>query len=279
MSEAAFEFSHHAMGTRFGVRIAAADAAWARQLAADAFRELERLERELSRFVPESDVSRINRLAVGETLRIGAAAYECLRLAAEVSAQTGGAFDVTAQLGRPVTAGALEVHPDTNAVTVRADGVRVDLGGIGKGYAVDAMVEVLERWEAESALVQGGESTVRGIGLAPDGGPWQAALRDPADEAAPLAVVVLGARALSGSGVAVHGPHIVHPHSGRPAGGHSAAWALADSAARADAFSTAFIVMDDAEVEACCAAHPEVGAAVLSKGRDAASIRYFGNWG
>jgi thiamine biosynthesis lipoprotein len=275
LSGATFEFTCRAMATAFGLRIISADPAWARDLAADAFRELERLEGELSRFMPDSDISRISRLTAGRRLRIGVGAYECLRIAAEVSAETGGAFDVTAQAGRPVTAGALEVDPDENAVTLRANGVRVDLGGIGKGYAVDAMVGVLERWGVEAALVQGGESTVRAIGLAPDGAPWRAALRDPAGGAESLATVALDARSLSGSGAALHGAHIIEPRTGRPASGHAAAWALADTAARADALSTAFMVMDDAQVAAFCVAHPQVGAAVLG---GATPVRRFGRW-
>jgi len=276
VSRQVFQFSRPAMGTTFGLRIVAADAAAARQLARDAFAELEQLERELSRFLPDSDVSRINRLPTGGTLRIGVSAYECLRIAAEVGVQTGGAFDVTAPPGRPVTPGALEVHPDENAVTVRADGVRVDLGGIGKGYAVDAVVELLLRWDVEAALVQGGESTVRAVGLAPEGGPWRAALRNPQSDAEPLGTVALGTRALSGSGSALHGAHIVDPRTGRPAA-RSAAWAMAPSAARADALSTAFMVMDDAQVAACCAADPQIGAAVPGPGEEA--VRYSGRWG
>jgi thiamine biosynthesis lipoprotein len=124
--------------------------------------------------------------------------------------------------------------------------------------------------------VQGGESTVRGIGRAPDGGPWRAALRDPEDEARALASVEIGARALSGSGVTLHGEHIIDPRTGRPARCRTAAWAMADCAARADALSTAFMVMDDAQVAAFCAAHPQAGAAVPA---GAASVRCFGRWG
>ena len=278
MSRQEFQFSRPAMGTAFGLRIVASDAALADELARDAFAELERLERELSRFLPDSDVSRINRLPAGRTLRIGVGAYECLRMAAEVGAQTGGAFDVTAQPGRPVTPGALEVHPDKNAVTVRAEGVRVDLGGIGKGYAVDAVVEMLLRWDVEAALVQGGESTVRAIGRAPDGGAWRAALRNPQADGEPLGTVALGARSLSGSGAALHGAHIIDPRTGRPAAFRSAAWAMAECAARADALSTAFMVMEDAQVAACCDADPRLGAAVLGAG-EGASLSRFGRWG
>ena len=70
--------------------------------------------------------------------------------------------------------------------------------------------------------------------------------------------IVLRERALSGSGTEVKGQHILDPRTGKPAGGHVAAWAAHRSAALSDALSTAVMVMSTDEVEAFCAAHPEV---------------------
>ena len=88
-------FRHNAMATTFEVMIAGENAEYARQTAEEAFDEIDRLELELSRFIENSDVSLISGLAAGRSARVGIAAFECLRLAARVHAETGGAFDVT----------------------------------------------------------------------------------------------------------------------------------------------------------------------------------------
>ncbi len=273
---AAHRFACAAMGTTFEVTIVGEDPAYARQLAGDAFAELRRVERELSRFVPSSDVSRINRLTAGQTVRVGAATYECLRVAAQVDAATDGAFDVTVGAGLTAARAGMEMvtlSADDNAVTVGAAGVKVDLGGIGKGYAVDRIVEFLGEWGVAAALVHGGESTVLGKGGAPGGEPWTVGLRAPGSEDSQLERVRLRDRALSGSGALIHGRHIIDPRTGRPAP-RAAAWASAPTGTLADALSTAFMVMADDEIERCCARLPEVGAAVLGT----SALEHFGHW-
>jgi len=293
-------FSRKAMGTRFEIVLACAHAGLARQLASDAFRELEGLERELSRFIASSDVARINRLPAGGSVRIGAAAYDCLKIAARVHAETRGAFDPTVGAllatwqdrdGSPRTPSddelaearrrsgmhLVEIHKGENAVTARAEGVIVDLGGIGKGYALDAMAELLAEWGVESALLHGGESTVLGLGSGPENG-WTVALRAPGTDDRALEGLCLRGRALSGSGVELHGRHIIEPHTGRPVERYRSAWALADGAARADALSTAFMVMDEREIESYCAAHEDCAAAVIRAADGESVLRRFGRW-
>ncbi|MFW6189508.1 MAG: FAD:protein FMN transferase [Planctomycetota bacterium] len=274
-------FAHRAMGTAFEVLLPGRDRSNAKALAEEAFAELDRLEGALSRFRPESDISRLNRAGAGDRLRLGVSAYDCLRLAEAARAETGGAFDVAASPGRPATADERRpfiVHEEENAVTVLREDPNVDLGGIGKGYAVDRMVERLREWGAEAGLVHGGQSVVRGWGARPDGGAWEAALRGPSGATDALATVVLRGGALSGSGVQTHGPHIVDPATGRPPEQRRAAWALAPSAARADALSTAFMIMSRDAIEACCRRHAEVGAAVLDRGGQPDGPLFFGDW-
>jgi thiamine biosynthesis lipoprotein len=276
------------MGTRFGLTVVCHDATRASEMAQMAFDEVRRIEHELSRFIPASDVSRIRALRPGESIHIGVATYECLRTAGRLCDDTGGAFDVTIGALREAwlsdngalrspgraelnEAGArcgmqlLQVSGDENVVTALATGITVDLGGIGKGYAVDAVADLLSEWEPAGALVHGGESTVRALGR-PLEGEWMVALRAPAAEEA-LAEFALGKRALSGSGTFAHGPHIIDPRTGRPEPRHEAAWAIAPDAAEADALSTAFMVMDTPEIEAYCAGHPGVAAVLLERGQ------------
>ncbi len=228
-------FARDALGTTCEVIIAGRQADYARRAADAAFEELAVLEGELSRFVSHSDVARINALSPGGAVKVGPAAWECLQLARRMWEETDGAFDVTLGTGM----GLLEFNAAEHSVglslaasvserlDVPGSRVTVDLGGIGKGYAVDRMVAVLRDWKIDSALVHTGQSSVYAIGAPSGEEAWSVAIRDPADPGGSLGTVPLRGRALSGSGVLRHGTHIIDPRTGRPATGRAGAWCAA----------------------------------------------------
>ncbi len=244
-------FTHDAMACRWGIWIVGEDRDYAGQAADAAFQEVDRLEAELSRFVQHSDIARINALEPGQSLRIGVDAFECLQLAAEVHAQTHGAFDVT----------------------YRAD--FVDLGGIGKGYAIDRAVSILRDWGVESALVHSGQSTLFAVGAPPDSDAWTVSIRDPNDHASTLGTVRLRDRALSGSGALLHGRHIIDPRTGAVPEAAAGAWSVAPSAALADALSTAFMVLSEGEMEEYSRQHPNVGALLYLPDSDTVTLKRY----
>jgi thiamine biosynthesis lipoprotein len=254
-------FSHAAMATVFEVHCAHPDAGYARQAAQAAFDLVDRLEAELSRFIANSDVSRINHLAASESTRVSPETMECLEIAWHLHALTAGAFDVSIGSGL----GRLELVPEEFAVHAREGGARIDLGGIGKGYAVDRMAEVLEEWEIPHALVHGGFSSVLALEAPPDRDGWPLTLSAPGDGRV-LARVSAQRRALSASGVR-KGDHILDPRTGRPVRDR-AAWAsvpagseAGDSpAAMAEGFSTAFMILSAEEVGELCRGCPGVEA-------------------
>jgi thiamine biosynthesis lipoprotein len=250
-------FRHEAMATHFEVMVAGQDEAYARQAAGAAFRELDRLEGELSRFIESSDLARASRLARGETAAIGEDAFECLLLAAGIAEATGRAFD-PAYGSEGVDAGpAFMLDPGSHTVTSRAARLRLDLGAVGKGFALDRMADVLSDWGVSSACLNAGGSTVLAVGAPHGNAGWPVGL----GEGPARVELCLTSAALSGSGLAVKGSHLIDPRTGRPAGRTSRTWALAAGAAVSDALSTAFFVMADDEVAAFCAANADVGAA------------------
>jgi FAD:protein FMN transferase len=282
-------FACSAMGTRFEVQIACEDPTYAKQLATEAFELVGRVERELTRFHPAGDVAQLNRLRKDEALRVGPDTYECLRLAMDACRLTDGAFDATIGPLRDLWAraagsgedpseeeisdtmrscgmGRIHLSEDDNVVTPLADGMGIDLGGIGKGYAVDCVAELLTTWDIRSALIHAGESTIRALGRPPGSGGWRVALRDPAHPGDAIRTLVLDDRALSGSGCAIHGRHIMDPRTGRPAETRPAAWVAAPTATIADALSSACMVLSVEEVQRLCERCPDISAVLLEPG-------------
>ena len=153
----AHRFGHEAMATIFEVICTHDDPGYAGQAARDAFELIDRLERALSRFRASSDVSRINALAAGRETRVSPETLECLEIGRRMHGLTRGAFDISLGTGLEH----LELVVDGFFVRARRDGVRLDLGGIGKGYAVDLVAERLEEWEIPRVLIHGGFSSVR----------------------------------------------------------------------------------------------------------------------
>lgn len=274
-----FRAQHHAMATEFEVTIAQedVDAAYAAQVADAIFAEVDRLELELSRFRPGSDIWRINHLKAGERCPVGMATLDCLQLAKAVHQETAGAFDIsigplmnlfrhsdgelrTPEPGEEAEAAlhlgmhAYEVDPD-GFVRVTVDQPVLDLGAVGKGYALDQAVTVLADHGITHALLNAGDSTLLALGSQPGEAGWHLNVGNSPQ------ILVLRDRAVSASGFAVKGAHIINPRERRPVPVRpTRVWACAPTAALSDALSTAFTVMSRAEVEGFVATYPDVQA-------------------
>jgi FAD:protein FMN transferase len=157
--------------------------------------------------------------------------------------------------------------------------VELDLGAIGKGFALDRVVEVLNDWEVSSALLNAGTSTVLALDAPPGQLGWTVGVGGPWGAAAGFDTVTLRSMALSGSGLEVKGEHVIDPHTGKPPEWHQAAWAMCASAGRSDALSTAFLVMQTEEVERYCADHSDVAAIVVRRDAHGGTFHRFGSWG
>jgi thiamine biosynthesis lipoprotein len=299
-------FSHEAMATTFEVLIVHEDERYARQAALAAFNEVDRLEGELSRFIPNSDISRINNLPANQALRLGLNAFECLKLSSEIYAQTNGAFDVTIGsllgywhneqgdertvsqekfnlAGQHTGTELFQLDEEEHTITLLDSPIPkyfgIDLGGIGKGYAVDRMAEILREWSIDIALISGGYSSVLALDTPSETKGWPITLSNPLDRKQILARPFLQNRALGSSGLQ-KGCHIIDPRTGNPVDNKIAAWSSAPDAATADALSTAFMIMEPEKIEEYCLNLPGTLAMLMlpEKNKKKYELSRFGLW-
>jgi thiamine biosynthesis lipoprotein len=194
-----------AMATRFEIVLHGDRPVALRAAGEEALNEIERLERHLSLYRPDSEIAHLNARAAREPVKVSPDLFALLQQAKQLSEGTGGAFDITiASLVRcwgfmdgsgkvPDTRELNRCRAQTGLDLVRLDaatgtvrfereGVMLDLGAIGKGYAVEKAVNILREAGVTSALVHGGTSTVYAIGCPPDQPSWQVAIEPPKDE-------------------------------------------------------------------------------------------------
>ena len=283
----AHHFAHEAMATVFEIYIIDDDERYARQGAQAAFAEVDRLELEMSRFISNSDISRLNDAVCGETVDLGMDVFECLSRAREMYDKTNGAFDISVgalyscwlnddrtlrqpsdeELARACELTGLDhlkLSDEDFSAEVLTEGVQFDLGGIGKGYAAEKMAEILREWSLEQALVLAGASSVLSVSLPKDMTGWPIKLRHPVNREDVLARFELTEGAISGSG-SQKGQHIIDVRSveGVPVNGRLATWATAPDAVAADALSTAFMMLSAEEIDDYCLANPGTTAIIL----------------
>lgn len=263
LPEDVYRFEHEAMATHFAFLIQGGDRDYAGKAARECFREIDRLEFELSRFVEGGSIARVNRARAGERVRVHPDAWVCLGMAEEFNQLSEGSFDCCFAAGGGGSRTAFSQRPfyltsDDLWVAVATDEPSIDLGGIGKGYALDRVVETLELWELPRAFLSAGGSTA--LALDPPEGlsGWPARLLGDNGAARNLA---LTRASLSGTGVSVKGEHIADPRD-RESGATRRSiasnerpcrtWAVARFAAVSDALSTALFVAGRNEIEGLC---------------------------
>lgn len=267
---------------------------------------IDRLEDQLSIYRDHSEVSRLNERASEEDVAIEPGLFALLQTAARVHFETAGAYDITSGplskvWGFTRRAGAiplsesiaealsrvgtqyLKLDAESLAVHFVLPGMEINLGSIGKGYALDCAGQLLIESAVGDFLLHGGNSSVLARGShgarASEGG-WLVGVRHPLRPTRRLGQFCLRDRALatSGSGTQFfmhegrrYG-HILDPRSGWPAEGVLSACAIAPTAAEADALSTAFYVMGVEATAEYCRVHPQIGAVIVAPGPRAGSI-------
>ena len=279
--------ARHLMATRFEVLLYGADPVSLRAIGEEVLDEIQSLEKRLSYYDPQSVISQINREAARRPVRVDPIVFEVLLASERLWKLTEGAFDVTSAAltrcwGFAQSAGQLpglralaeafdatgmhHVELDSQSRTVRFHHpeTQIDLGSIGKGFALDQSSLVFAELGVENVLIHGGSSSALGLGTAPTAKPWRVAI-DPPSEPEPsgrwkpeetidmeavsgvvdLSATSLSVSAASGKGFTSEGDyygHILDPRSGEPTRGPELAAVVSPSAAETDAVATALMV-------------------------------------
>jgi FAD:protein FMN transferase len=307
--------SRRAMACEFEVCLNAGQYERGAEAALDALDLVESLEEQLSFFRETSEISAVNRSAWLHGVEVEPRLFELLQMAMQVSQETQGAFDLTstplwelwgfsrragaippddkiAEALKHVGSRLVELDPQRRAIRFREEGVKLNLGSVGKGFALDRCAEKLAAAGIGDCLLHGGYSSVlargtpKSTGKSISGGlsqfssdengtvplsGWTVGIRHPLRREERLAEVRLCNRALSTSGLAAQSfrhqgrryGHILDPRTGRPAEGVLSATAIAPTASLAEALSTAFYVMGPQETLAYCRSRPEIAAVMI----------------
>jgi thiamine biosynthesis lipoprotein len=258
------------MGTEVSVYLWNDDPEAGRLLLEEVFSEAARIDRLMSTYKDESEISKINREAAQQPVAAGAELFRLIQRSLDISVLTRGAFDITYDsVGQHYDFRARQrpdadvveakrnlidyrlVRLDQGAGTVSFDreGVRINLGGIAKGYVVERGIDLLQHRGIEHAIVTaGGDSRLLGDRM---GRPWMVGIRDPRKDGEVAISLPLADEAISTSGdyeryfdedgTRYH--HIITPSTGEPAGGVHSATVIGPDAVITDALSTSVFVM------------------------------------
>jgi thiamine biosynthesis lipoprotein len=264
--------SRRLMGARWTISLHAGSREAGRKAMEAAFVEVARLEKILSDYDPESELSRLSTLApTADAVPVSDDLWQVLRRAVEIRDATGGVFDPTvgplttlwrqsrrsgvvpkaeklAAARSAVGSDALVLDPTRRAVALTRPGMRLDLGGIGMGYAVDRALEVLRMHGIDAAMIDA-SGDIAASGPPPGSGGWRIAVAplDPRDRSAPTATLSISNAAVTTSGDAfqaveidgIRYSHIVDPRTGFGVIGPSAVTVIAADCTTADALATA----------------------------------------
>ena len=256
--------------------------------ATEALDEIDRIEEQLTAFRETSELSFINRHAADQPVSVEAAFFDLLRLCKDLSSDTEGAFDITsgpltkcwgffrreARFPLPDEIEAarskvgcvnLALDPQARTVKFARKGLELNLGSVGKGYALDRVAKLM-RGSAKSALLNAGASSMLAIGAGDRGDGWLIGLRDPQSKVRRAGVLTLKDAALSTSGSeeqffergGTRFGHIIDPRTGWPASLVASVSVIADSGAVSDALATAFFVGGRQLAESYCSRHRRI---------------------
>lgn len=269
-----YESTRLSMACVYAIDVYGPDSATLPLAVGEAFDEIDRIDRLMSHYKPESPLSRINRDAARGAVPVDPELFDFIAQAMDYTRQSDGAFDITVGplmkawgffrgegrlpaavelAGARRHVGAAHVILDRRTRSIRFDehGVELDLGGIAKGYAVDRAAMMLRARGIAAALISAGGSTIYALGAPPGRQGWTVALQDPLDAHEIARSILLRDRVLSVAGGSeksfeaggVRYSHIMDPRTGWPVQGVLTVAVVADTGTAGDAIDDALFVL------------------------------------
>jgi len=267
--------SERIMGSIFEITAYSADVAECQKAVDEAFEQMRLVDRLMSTYKPDSEISQLNRLAGVGSLKVSSQVMEIIRESKRYSELTGGAFDVTVgpllelwgfkhkDWRFPEASEIQRILPlvnyknilldeETQTVKLKLDGMKIGLGAIGKGYAVDKAIDVLKKHGIKRALVNASGS-IYALGTKADKTKWTVGIRHPRGSREQIFATLQ----VENQGVATSGDyenffvkdgkrysHLLDPRTGKPVdNGMLSVTIVAQTATEADALSTSVFVL------------------------------------
>ncbi|HQU41798.1 MAG TPA: FAD:protein FMN transferase [Pirellulales bacterium] len=301
------QFGRRAMACQFEVYLNAGQYPQAADIALEALDFVDRLEEQMTVYRDTSEISRLNRLAGDVPVEVEPRLFQLLLRAAQIYRETDGAFDITsgsltkvwgfyrragtipeadalAEALRRVGSDSIEFDEGNRTFRFLKPGMEVNLGAIGKGYALDRVAEQMLSGGIDHFLWHGGQSSLLARGTCgrqtDDPGGWTVDVRHPLRPERSVVEICLRDRAVGTSGAGTqffrhagrrYG-HILDPRTGWPAEGVYSATVIASTAADADALATALYVLGAERAAAWCGKHPEIGLLMFVAGQSGRSV-------
>lgn len=259
--------SFYAMGTRFNAVFAFEDEC----ICENAFQlinsEALRIERRLNYFDPASDLSKINKSDINKSIPIDDELHAILKTCLEYSELTNGAYDITARslieslpgnnYECKYPAEKIILDPDNKTVRLLTDSIKIDLGGFGKGYALENIKAILASSPIENGIISFGGSSIYARGNHPGGNAWMIGINDLFNTEKPVVEIALSDTSISVSGnffvddkgLLINKKHIVNPRNLNVSEEVKIVLVSSDSPLQAEILSTAFMNMNDEEIE------------------------------
>jgi FAD:protein FMN transferase len=305
--------ARNAMATRFEIVLHGDNAVALRAAGEEALDEIEQIESRLSLYRPTSEIARVNAGASRGPVRVSPGVFNLLERTRILSEATSGAFDITiaplvrcwgfmggtGQMPQPdeaaeararVGMSLVVLDPADHTVVFTREGVMIDLGAIGKGFALERAAELLRDAGVTSALLNAGTSTAFAIGHPPGEEHWKVAIESPPspgnDEprrivaAVPLRDEAMSVSAVWGRAFESGGKrfgHVLDPRTGQPVRGVLLSAVALPSAAETDALSTALLVLGDAGEGLLAKLRPGVRTLVLTEDESSRGFRAASN--
>jgi thiamine biosynthesis lipoprotein len=277
------------MNTLINIFIAGEDRNYSKQAAFEAFKEIDIMEERLSRFLPNSDISRINNLKAGEFSVVTEDTLNCLMRSIQLYDMTEGAFDIS--IGNSIEyykegynkniedfsshMQSLLIDPENFTVLVE-NKVNLDLGGIGKGYAAEQVHLLFEDWGIANSLLSFGYSTIKTQSSEKEKIFWPITITNPINGKI-LEEIGINDISVSSSGIA-KGSHIIDPVNCKPVGkDRFGTWVFSKDAILTDALSTAFMIMDEKKISDICSRY-DLYCILINDSEDLGSLGRYGSF-